>query len=153
MLIIEKLFYICSQSSDMQLTYTLQDIPAIADQLLLAAPTKTLLFYGDMGVGKTTLIKALAEHLGVTDTVTSPTFSIVNEYMLKDDMLYHFDFYRIESNEEAMDIGIEDYFYSGHWNFIEWPNKIETLLPKDSTSIQLTKNQNGSRTLKILPVK
>ncbi|GAB5399360.1 MAG: tRNA (adenosine(37)-N6)-threonylcarbamoyltransferase complex ATPase subunit type 1 TsaE [Aureisphaera sp.] len=136
----------------MRRTYTLHELPEIAGMVLSNAPTKTLLFYGEMGVGKTTLIKELAKKLGVQDTISSPTFSIVNEYLLEEDKLYHFDFYRLEDEEEALDIGIEDYFDSGHWNFIEWPEKIGSLLPDGSTTIELTKNNNGSRTVNILPV-
>ncbi len=120
--------------------------------VLSNAPTKTLLFYGEMGVGKTTLIKELAKKLGVQDTISSPTFSIVNEYLLDEDKLYHFDFYRLEDEEEALDIGIEDYFESGHWSFVEWPERIEALLPRETTTIELTKNKNGSRTVNIVPV-
>ena len=136
----------------MNLTYTLADLPEVADAILSHAPTKTLLFYGEMGIGKTTLIKELARSLGVEDTLNSPTYSIVNEYQLDTDKLFHFDFYRIKAEEEAMDIGIEDYFNSGHWSFIEWPQKITNLLPDDTTELQLTKNINGSRTLKMMPV-
>ena len=78
---------------------------------------------------------------------------MVNEYEIKDDKVYHFDFYRINNEEEAMDIGIEDYFFSSHWNLIEWPQKVTNLLPVNSTKIQLTKNQNGTRTLNMIPVK
>lgn len=137
----------------MKRTFTLQELPEIAGMVLTNSPSKTLLFYGEMGVGKTTLIKELAKKLGVQDTISSPTFSIVNEYALNEDKLYHFDFYRLEDEEEALDIGIEDYFDSGHWNFVEWPEKVESLLPEATTMIELTKNKNGSRTLNILPVK
>ncbi|QIE58345.1 tRNA (adenosine(37)-N6)-threonylcarbamoyltransferase complex ATPase subunit type 1 TsaE [Rasiella rasia] len=133
----------------MELTYTLQELPEIAGKVLSAATTKTLLFYGEMGVGKTTFINVLAKKLGVSEVMGSPTFSIVNEYELANDLLYHFDCYRIETEDEALDIGIEDYLDSGHWCFIEWPERIESLLPKDTTRIQLTKNQNGSRTVYI----
>lgn len=136
----------------MKITYTLNELPEIAGMVISNAPTKTLLFYGDMGVGKTTLIKELAKKIGVQETLSSPTFSIVNEYVMPGDKLYHFDFYRIENEEEALDIGIEDYFDSEYWKFIEWPEKIKNLLPEHNTSIQLTKNQNGSRTLNLLPV-
>ncbi len=131
----------------MNKTYTLQELPEIAGMLLDKTSTKTLLFYGEMGVGKTTLIKELAKKLGVHDTLSSPTFSIVNEYVLDEDKLFHFDCYRLESEEEALDIGIEDYFDAGHWSFVEWPERISGLLPEESTKIQLTKNQNGSRTI------
>ncbi len=131
----------------------LKDLPQVAKKVLTNAPYKTLLFYGEMGTGKTTLIKELAKNIGVEDVMSSPTFSIINEYHLENDKLFHFDFYRIESEEEALDIGIEDYLDSDHWNLIEWPEKIKNLLPENFTAIELTKNTNGSRTLKLEPVK
>ncbi len=137
----------------MDYTFTLQDLPKIASTIILEVQNKVLLFYGDMGVGKTTLIKEITKQLGVKETITSPTFALVNEYEIKDDKVYHFDFYRINNEEEALDIGIEEYFYSDHWNLIEWPEKIKSLLPKESTKLILTNNRNGSRTLKIMPVK
>ncbi len=115
-------------------------------------PLKQFAFYGEMGAGKTTLIKEIAKQLGVKGIINSPTFALINEYEIKDDKIYHFDFYRINNEEEAMDIGIEDYFFSSHWNLVEWPQNISNLLPTNSTKIQITKNQNGSRTLNILPV-
>jgi tRNA threonylcarbamoyladenosine biosynthesis protein TsaE len=133
----------------MKLTYTLDELPEIADKVLLEATTKTLLFYGEMGVGKTTFIKVLAQNLGVQEALSSPTFSIVNEYIVGNEKLYHFDCYRLEREEEAYDIGIEDYLDSGHWCFIEWPENIATVLPETVTNIRLTKNQNGSRTIHI----
>lgn len=136
----------------MEQTYTIRDLPKIAGMVLTNASTKTLLFYGDMGVGKTTLIKELAKKLGVQDTLSSPSFSIVNEYLLDSDKLYHFDFYRINTEEEALDIGIEDYFDTDHWKLIEWPEKIANLLPEENTKIQLTINKNGSRTINVTPV-
>ncbi|PHS64695.1 MAG: tRNA (adenosine(37)-N6)-threonylcarbamoyltransferase complex ATPase subunit type 1 TsaE [Flavobacterium sp.] len=137
----------------MDYTFTLQDLPKIASTILLEVQNKVLLFYGDMGVGKTTLIKEITKQLGVKETISSPTFALVNEYEIKDDKVYHFDFYRINNEEEALDIGIEEYIYSDHWNLIEWPDKIKSLLPKESTKLILTNNQNGSRTLNIMPVK
>jgi len=136
----------------MKYTYTLEELPEIAGKILSDTAHKTLLFYGEMGVGKTTLIKELAKKLGVTDTINSPTYAIVNEYHTEADKLYHFDFYRLKNEEEAMDIGVEDYLESGHWNFVEWPQKIEGLLSGENTKIQLTKNQNGSRMLNMMPV-
>ncbi len=136
----------------MNMTYTLNDLPQIAGKVLSEITNKTLLFYGDMGVGKTTLIKELAKKLGVKDVLSSPTFSIVNEYELENDKVYHFDFYRLESEEEALDIGVEDYFYSGHWNLIEWPEKIKNLIPEENTQIKILKNTNGSRTINVTPV-
>jgi len=136
----------------MEIAYTIQELPKIAGIILANTTSKTLLFYGDMGVGKTTLIKELAKKIGVQDTLSSPTFSIVNEYLLDSDKLFHFDFYRINSDEEVLDIGIEDYFESPHWKLIEWPEKIEKFLPMENAKIQLTKNQNGSRTINLVPV-
>lgn len=133
----------------MELNYTLQDLPNIAEQVLIASSTKTLLFYGEMAVGKTTLIKEIIKKLGVKDTISSPTFSIVNEYEIEDDKIYHFDFYRIEDEEEILDIGIEEYFFGDHWVFIEWPEKISNLLPTRKTEIKLNKNKNGSRTINL----
>ena len=110
-------------------------------------------FYGKMGAGKTTFIKAICEALGVADTVTSPTFAIVNEYSLPlrgDDWrgaCYHFDFYRIKSLREAYDIGTEDYFYSGYPCFIEWPEMIEELLPEDAVKVSIEAHEDGSRTV------
>ena len=134
----------------MEFNFKLQDLTFIAKEILRNVPNKTLLFYGTMGVGKTTLIKELSKQLGVTDVINSPTFSLVNEYEIMNDKIYHFDFYRIKSEEEALDIGIEDYFFSGHWNLIEWPENISNLLPPNSTKIEMNKNQNGTRTLNIV---
>ena len=133
--------------------FNLQDLPLVAEKLLTEVPDKILLFYGEMGVGKTTLIKEIAKQLGVKGVINSPTFALINEYEIKNDKIYHFDFYRINKEEEAMDIGIEDYFFSDHWCFIEWPQNISSLLPTKSVKIELTKNKNESRTLNIMPVK
>ena len=105
-------------------------------------------FYGKMGAGKTTFVKAICEELGVSDVITSPTFAIVNEYQGRDDMpIYHFDFYRIKKLEEVYDMGYEDYFYSGSPCFIEWPELIEGLLPDDAVRVSITENADGSRTV------
>lgn len=130
----------------------LKDLPKVADQVLLHTAHKTLLFFGEMGSGKTTLIKELARKIGVADELSSPTYSIVNEYQLDNDKLFHFDCYRLESVEEALDIGIEDYLGSGHWNLIEWPEKIKSILSGPNTTIELINNSNGSRTLNLTPV-
>jgi tRNA threonylcarbamoyladenosine biosynthesis protein TsaE len=131
-----------------ELSFDLNSIEDVAETLLNKAATKTILFYGEMGVGKTTLIKALVQKLG-GEHVTSPTFSIVNEYEVNQDIVYHFDFYRLNDVSEAYDIGIEDYFYSGHWVFIEWPDKIAEILPFETDISYIKLNKNGSRTLKL----
>jgi tRNA threonylcarbamoyladenosine biosynthesis protein TsaE len=102
-------------------------------------------FYGEMGAGKTTFIKAVCEELGVEDVITSPTFAIINEYSGKDDTIYHFDFYRIKKLEEVYDMGYEDYFYSGALCFIEWPELIEEVLPEDAVKVQIIEKEDGTR--------
>lgn len=103
-------------------------------------------FYGEMGAGKTTLIKSICGQLEVIDTVNSPTFSLINEYFTsKDKTLYHFDFYRIESIQEAKDIGCEDYFYSNNLCLIEWPEKVEAILPENTVKIKIEVLSNESR--------
>ncbi len=112
--------------------------------------TDAWLFIGEMGAGKTTLIKAICEVKGVLDEVNSPTFSIVNEYLTADDeTLYHFDFYRLEREEEALDIGIEEYFYSGNVCLMEWPERVEGLLPDTFLRIDITENTDHTRTIKL----
>lgn len=120
-------------------TYKLNELPQIAQKIIKETKNKTLLFYADMGVGKTTLIKELIKQLGSADNVTSPTFSLVNEYASSNGPLYHFDFYRIEDEVEALDMGIEEYFDSEAWLFIEWPEKITSLLPDDAQIIRITR--------------
>ncbi len=131
----------------MILKYSLKDIDKIARKLLEESKTKTILFKGEMGSGKTTLISAMVKILGGKSKVSSPTFSIVNEYKVKSDIVYHFDFYRIKNQIEALDIGIEDYFYSGNWNFVEWPDKIKPLLPNNTTTVKLSILSNQEREL------
>lgn len=123
----------------MKETYTLTELPKIAKQLIAKAKdTKTLLFYAEMGAGKTTLIKEIIKQLGVIDNVSSPTFSLVNEYFsAKNGTIYHFDFYRIEDETEALDIGIDDYFYTNNWCFIEWPQNIDSYLPEDAIVVNI----------------
>tara|TARA_B100002051_G_C16561710_1_gene547892 strand:+ start:84 stop:497 length:414 start_codon:yes stop_codon:yes gene_type:complete len=137
----------------MEFTYTQNEIGKVAEQLLKNSVSKTFLFYGNMGVGKTTLIKELAKQLGVKETSSSPSFSIVNEYDTPLGAIYHFDFYRIKDINEAFDIGLEDYLYSGNYVFIEWPEKIEKLLPENANKLKIEIDKNGSRTLKFMPVK
>jgi len=104
-------------------------------------------FYGKMGAGKTTFIKAVCEVLGVTDVITSPTFAIVNEYTAQGEPVYHFDFYRIKKLEEVYDMGFEDYFYSGALCLIEWPELIEEILPEDAVKVSIQEKEDGSRAI------
>ncbi|MGL4993382.1 MAG: tRNA (adenosine(37)-N6)-threonylcarbamoyltransferase complex ATPase subunit type 1 TsaE [Bacteroidales bacterium] len=106
-------------------------------------------FYGDMGAGKTTFIKAICEVLGVEDVINSPTFAIVNEYRsaTNGELIYHFDFYRINKIEEAYDFGYEDYFFSGSLCLIEWPEKVDELLPGDCVAVTIKENEDGTRTI------
>lgn len=130
--------------------YSISDLKQIAKDVISQSKYKTLLFYGQMGVGKTTLIKQICKELGIDDVTHSPTFSIVNEYHSNSgETIYHFDFYRIENEEEAYDIGIEDYFDSDAWCLIEWPENIENLLPLESTQILLTEKENGLRNIQL----
>ncbi|MCK5676864.1 MAG: tRNA (adenosine(37)-N6)-threonylcarbamoyltransferase complex ATPase subunit type 1 TsaE [Flavobacteriaceae bacterium] len=132
----------------MNKNYNINQVPNIAKEIISSAKHKILLFYGEMGTGKTTLIKEIVKQLGVDDIANSPTFSIVNEYLSrKGETIYHFDFYRIENEEEVYDIGIEEYFYNNAWCFIEWPEKVENLLPLDAVSIYITINNNGTRNI------
>ncbi len=132
-----------------ELTYHINDIDVIALDVLKHLTSKVILFDGKMGAGKTTLINALLKGMKSDDVATSPTFSIVNEYKLQNDKIFHFDFYRIESIEEAYNFGIEDYLYSDNWLFIEWPDRIEELLPENTQTIAITKIDNNTRSLKL----
>ena len=126
------------------------ELDAAALQIIsFAGSEKIFLFYGDMGVGKTTLIKSLCKHLGTNDNVASPTFSIVNEYKTPDGSIYHFDFYRLKTQTEALDMGFEEYLYSGNYCFIEWPEKIPDLLPLHYISIKITIGANDTRLVNI----
>ena len=113
---------------------------------------KVFAFYGKMGAGKTTFIKAICEELGVEDVINSPTFAIVNEYLDgKGETIYHFDFYRIKKESEAYDIGFEDYVYSGNLCFMEWPELIEDLLPEDAVKVMIEEEDDGRRKVRTLP--
>jgi len=133
----------------LDITYEIDDINAVAKQILDHINTKTILFYGDMGVGKTTLIKSLVKQLGSIDDVSSPTFSIVNEYVATEASIYHFDLYRINDDEEALNFGFEDYLYTSNWVFIEWPENTKNLLPEDVNSIEIIHKNKTSRSLKL----
>jgi len=107
---------------------------------------RVFVFYGSMGAGKTTFIKAICEELGVEEVINSPTFAIINEYSDRNrEPIFHFDFYRINKIEEAYDFGYEDYFYSGNLCFVEWPEKIKELIPPDAVEVHITENTNGER--------
>jgi len=123
------------------------DLASIAKRMLLGfGSKKVILFYGEMGVGKTTLIKILCQQLGVEEPTNSPTFSIVNEYLSNQKKtIYHFDFYRIEKEEEVFDMGYEDYFYNNSFCFIEWPEKIPNLLPQDAVRVKITLDDENNR--------
>ncbi len=135
----------------MKREYSLEDLPKIASEIIQKSKSKTLLFYGEMGVGKTTLIKEIVKQLGSEDVVSSPTFSLVNEYASKSDPLFHFDLYRIEEEVEVMDIGFEEYLDYNTWIFIEWPEKIPNLLPEDAQEIFLHREESGNNTLILKP--
>lgn len=132
----------------MELTYKLQELEVVVDYILSNTKSKTLLFYGEMGAGKTTLIKELVKALGVKDTASSPTFSLVNHYESEQGPVYHFDFYRIEDDTEALDMGLEDYLDSGSWNLIEWPEKIENLLGDNPQKLLIQIESIDTRKLK-----
>lgn len=126
---------------------SLDNIQEAASQFVAAMGDNTVFaFYGKMGAGKTTFIRAVCEHLGVTDVINSPTFAIINEYRSESgELIYHFDFYRINKVEEAFDFGYEDYFYSGALCFIEWPELVEELLPLDVVKVSIEENESGER--------
>ncbi|MDC1198124.1 tRNA (adenosine(37)-N6)-threonylcarbamoyltransferase complex ATPase subunit type 1 TsaE [Algibacter sp.] len=133
----------------MEICYGINEVEQVAKQLIEQAKTKTLLFYGGMGVGKTTLIKTIVRILGSADDVSSPTFSIINEYKLKDEKIYHFDLYRINNLEDAYNFGIEDYLDSEYWKLIEWPEKIDSILYDDFDRIEIKLDTVNNRILSL----
>ncbi|NDV94624.1 tRNA (adenosine(37)-N6)-threonylcarbamoyltransferase complex ATPase subunit type 1 TsaE [Dysgonomonas sp. 521] len=130
---------------------SLDNIDEAAIEFIKAMGDNTVFaFHGEMGAGKTTFIKAICENLGVSDTINSPTFAIINEYRSDSgELIYHFDFYRINKIEEAFDFGYEDYFYSGSLCFIEWPEKVESLLPNDTVNVSIKVQEDGSRDVEV----
>ena len=123
---------------------------AAAEFLEAVGDDRLIAFYGHLGAGKTTFIKALCDSLGVEDNVCSPTFTIVNEYMAASgEPVYHFDFYRVDSLKEASDLGLEEYFYSGCFCFMEWPEKIAELLPEETVEVHIDPIDSTTRSIKI----
>lgn len=129
----------------------LANLPQIAQQIIaLMGNKKIIVFYGEMGAGKTTLIKQIGKQMGVLDTIQSPTFSIINQYKTTTNKtIYHFDFYRINNENEALDFGVEEYFYSNDFCLIEWAEKIPTLLPKNNMKITIRIQENNNRLITI----
>ncbi|MBQ4801964.1 tRNA (adenosine(37)-N6)-threonylcarbamoyltransferase complex ATPase subunit type 1 TsaE [Aquimarina sp. MMG015] len=134
----------------MKITYTLDELSQTAQHIITNSKHKTILFDAEMGVGKTTLIKEICKQLGVRDNISSPTYSLVNEYKGgEENTIYHFDFYRIQEEEEAYDIGFEEYLDTNAWIFIEWPEKISNLLPENSVKIKIKLLDDGKRVLSL----
>ena len=132
----------------MTITFSIEQLDLVAKQILEQNPSKVLLFNGEMGAGKTTLIKKLCENLGVNEPTSSPTFSLVNEYYTTNNQyIYHFDCYRLKTEIEALDMGIDEYLYSGHWCFIEWAEKISNLIPEQHSVITIEVLADGNRKL------
>jgi tRNA threonylcarbamoyladenosine biosynthesis protein TsaE len=136
----------------MQIIFSLNEIQSVVKQLLNTPGLKKVItFHAEMGVGKTTFIKEIVKQLGVEDNSSSPTFSLVNEYeTLNKEIVYHFDLYRLNSEEEAYDMGIDEYFYSGNWCLIEWPDKTPNLIPIDHAAIHMKTLENGKRELLLI---
>ena len=135
----------------MKLKYHIKNLPQVAATIIENSKSKIITFQGEMGAGKTTLIKELVKILGIDDVTSSPTFSLVNQYQSDHNVLvFHFDFYRINTETEAMDMGIEEYFDSGAWCFIEWPDKVKNLLPLNIDEIIIKVISDQERTIEIL---
>ncbi|PXY41251.1 tRNA (adenosine(37)-N6)-threonylcarbamoyltransferase complex ATPase subunit type 1 TsaE [Flavobacterium cheongpyeongense] len=135
----------------MNIVFSLDQIQEVAEQIIAQNPKKIILFNGEMGVGKTTLIKQLCKTLGVGDATSSPTFSLVNEYHTSSNQIvYHFDFYRLNKETEALDMGVDDYLYSGNWCFIEWSEKIASLIPDGHSVVDIALSADGKRSLQLI---
>ena len=128
---------------------SLHSLKKVAKKLISEFPDQRIFaFYGKMGAGKTTFIQDICRYLGTTDNITSPTFALINEYKTPENTsIFHFDFYRIKDLEEAFDLGYEDYFYSGNYCFIEWPEKIESLLPENVVEVKIEVDEDESRNI------
>lgn len=135
----------------MEIEFSINDINKVASLILAENLNKVIIFNGEMGVGKTTLIKQLCLNLGVNQATSSPTFSLVNEYIYDENQkIYHFDLYRLKSENEALDFGIDEYLYSNNWCFIEWADKIPNLLPNPHSVITIELLENGNRFLRVV---
>jgi tRNA threonylcarbamoyladenosine biosynthesis protein TsaE len=133
----------------MTINYSLEDIEIVAKQILKYSTSKVLLFNGDMGVGKTTLIKTLVRLLGSDDIISSPTYSLVNEYKTPNDSIFHFDLYRVEDEEELYNFGIEEYLSTESWLLVEWPELLIGVLQTKASNLEIKLNKNNTRTLTI----
>ena len=133
----------------MRFEYKLNNIDNIAKELINSFKNKIVLFNGDMGSGKTTIISSIVNILGTNVKVSSPTFSIVNEYNIDEGPIYHFDFYRLKNSNEALDLGIYEYLNSGNWNFIEWGEKIQELLNEEFTTVNIKVISKEKRLLEL----
>ena len=132
----------------MEVHFSLEQLEDVVQKIITEKPNKVILFHGEMGVGKTTFIKQFCKSLGVLEATSSPTFSLVNEYQTNTNQLvYHFDFYRLNHEIEAMDMGIDDYLYSGNWCFIEWAEKIPNLIPESHSVITISLLPDVKRSL------
>ena len=135
----------------MKIEFYLNEIDEVAQKVLAENPEKIILFNGEMGAGKTTFIKSLCKKLGVENPTSSPTFSLVNEYQtIQNQLVYHFDVYRLKNQEEALDMGIDEYLYSGNWCFIEWAEKIADLIPEKHSIITISVMDESKRCLELL---
>lgn len=134
----------------MEFIFSLSEIENVARSVVAEKPNKIILFHGEMGAGKTTFIKQLAKELGVTEATSSPTFSLVNEYQTTNNQIvYHFDFYRLKHETEALDMGVDEYLYSGNWCFIEWAEQIPNLVPETHSVISIKELPDGRRSLEL----